>query len=75
MNGSELLEILDKAADGIAQRDADEWAGWLVYILEALDSGLDDAPASFLQQHNVDVENALERVKADVTGRLETGSW
>jgi hypothetical protein len=71
----ELLEMLDKAADGIAQRDTEEWAGWITYLLEALDSGLDGAPVSFVKQHKADVARTLERVRADITTRLESGRW
>ena len=56
--------------------EMESWPGWVVYLLEKLESmdanaepGLDYGPG------DVDFEWVLEQVRDSITARLEDGQW
>jgi len=56
---------MDRAASAIATLPPDQWAGWVIYLLETLDdrAGEDEFRA------------VLEGLRGDITTRLEEGRW
>lgn len=56
---------LNRTADGISAYPPEQWAGWVVYLLEALQGKSD--PQTY--------EAFLERLHAHIGDRLETGQW
>ena len=61
----EIQAAMEQAADLLATRPAETWAGWVTYLLEALDDKTDaDTFAAVLGD-----------VQADIATRLEGGRW
>ena len=63
-NDELLMRLLDSAAELLAKKPPDRWAGWIVYFAEALDS-----------KEIPDFEDALRAAGRDFMVRLETGQW
>jgi len=61
----DTMDLLDQAALRIHRYDPARRAGWVVYILEVLQDGVD--PDTY--------EDMLERVRDGINERLEEGSW
>lgn len=58
-------EGLNRTADAIAGRSPEQWAGWVVYLLEALEGKGD--PETY--------EAFLDRLYAHIGRRIEDGEW
>ena len=62
---SEIQRAMERAAELLATRPAVQWAGWVGYLLEALD---DHAQAA-------NFEDVLRGVHESITIRLGVGQW
>ena len=62
---SEIQEVLDKAAARFAELPVEEWAGWVVYLLEALDA----------QRRTKPVRDWLAPVRDAALTRLSGSRW
>lgn len=61
----DLALVLEEAAKAIETTVRPElWAGWVCYLLEALDV-----------DHPSEIEDVLRAVKADIETRLALGRW
>ena len=61
----EIQAAMEQAANLLATRPADQWAGWVVYLLEALDDKTDaDTFAA-----------VLRGVQDGIATRLEAAQW
>jgi hypothetical protein len=66
LNRHELRKALDEAAQAIGFFDSPKLkAGWVTFLLEALDETLDDP----------ELEATLEHVRDAIETRLEIGRW
>ena len=63
---TEIQDLLDKAGVGFVELPIDQWAGWIVYLLEALDAASKDMPQ---------FEDWLGGVRDAVITRLSGGTW
>lgn len=63
----EIRQHMDAIGQLFAERPADQWAGWLVYLLEVIENrqGIDER----------DFIGTLMDLQSDVELRLETGRW
>ena len=62
---SEIQAAMEQAAELLATRPAEQRAGWVVYLLEALDEHAQAA----------DFEDVLRGVQESITTRLGEGTW
>jgi hypothetical protein len=65
MKQAEVLEQVERMAATIAALPAQQWPGWLKYILELLDGQTD--PEFY--------EWSLERLGQEIAARLKMGRW
>ena len=65
MKQSEVLEQAERMAAAIADLPVEQWPGWVKHILEALDGKAD--PELY--------EWFLDRLRKDLTTRLNVGRW
>ena len=65
MNGSELLQCVDKACQAILDMPPKRRAGWLVLVLEDLDNEMPE------QEYG----DLLWMLSKDINTRLTKGSW
>ena len=61
----DIQDALETAAGVVAAAPADQWAGWVRYFFEVLES----------QSEIPDYRAMLEDLREDVTIRLEVGRW
>ena len=61
----DILNDLDGVAAAVATTSINRWAGCITYLLEALDSDMDDSG----------FRHVLEILRDDIYTRLEEGSW
>jgi len=74
MNKQEIMAKCDAAAEAIATLPVEQWPGWAVYLLEALDTKARD------QGHRADVlfgasTYILGQVGEALKTRQKTGLW
>jgi hypothetical protein len=61
----DIPKDLDEVAAAVAATSINRWAGCITYLLEALDSDIDDS----------DFRHVLEVLRDNISTRLEEGSW
>ena len=59
-----VLEAMETAAQAVRTLPPEQWAGWVTWLLEALD---DEGDPAF--------RACLESVRDAITTRLERGGW
>jgi len=70
MDAGEMQQVLDLAATAIAGCDQEMRAGWIVYLLEALQDHCHDD-----YNRRQEYEQMLKNVKDDIEARLREGMW
>jgi hypothetical protein len=66
LNALTICQSLDSAAETLTMSDRAKWSAWLHYFLQALE---------YKAGHSSDYEACLERVRSDITARMEKGHW
>lgn len=64
---SNLWEVLEEAAETFETLPLTDWAGWIVYLLEALDATAGAGQGDF--------DAVLERVERAIATRRAGGGW
>lgn len=62
---AEVQEAVERAAEAIVGLEEWQWAGWVVYLLEALESRTEVMRGDAL----------LQQMRSNIQGRLEMGRW
>jgi len=74
-----LLSVIqarvDEAARAIASLDVTQWASWVVYLLEALDTDLDTLHGLKPQEWQTEQTLLLMAVRDAIEGRLLARCW
>jgi len=63
---TQFMALLENAATSICDLPVDRWAGWVTYLLEAIESRSDDP---------VIAEHVLREVREAIVVRLAEGRW
>jgi hypothetical protein len=68
---TELQKLMEETAKGLSgmQKNQGNWAGWIIYILEAMD----DVPGSAGAKN--DYEFTLAGLQDSISTRLREGHW
>ena len=67
MRRTDVLERCRLAAEAIMQLPPQEWAGWICWLMEAMDEPRDEDRRL--------AEDVLADIERDLKQRLETGRW
>ena len=59
----DVRQAVEAAGAGIVGLDVDAWAGWVIYLMEALERGVDP------------VDGFLAAIHRDLGQRIERGGW
>jgi hypothetical protein len=62
---ADVETVLDRAADKMGAQPSEQWVGWIVHLLRALDGKTASEPYT----------RVLEAVRKRIGSRLETGRW
>jgi len=65
MAGQGIATLLEEAADQMIAAPPQQWAVWCLHLLKAVDVRVADQ----------EYRSALNAIQADISVRLETGSW
>ena len=71
MRRHDVLERCKLAAEAIMELEPREWAGWIGWMMEALDS--DGAKSA--KEQGTTADYILSTIRTDLDTRLNTGRW